>query len=216
MEKSLQASKDLKAKFDDWDLRHDDEATKFLMDSLDETVQIGFDPFQLDNDSFSATWLKLIHYLITTSSKTYDGIKDRIRKKKPQQFAGQNISTMSQEYITLAKELDNAGHFDSSLILNMVDGFLCAQRDETGTFHHEMNNLRTKVDKLVTETVFMTKDEQAKKFALDKVTYLDVNNRAVKVYRDLMHHNRWEPSKLPKDRQPPASSLVNLAQLTKA
>ena len=31
-----------------------------------------------------------------------------------------------------------------------------------------------------------------------------------------MHNNRWEPGKLPKDQQAPASGLANIAQLTKA
>jgi hypothetical protein len=216
MEKSMTASQSIKKKYDSWDLRHDNEASKFLMNSLDDTIKEGFEAFQDEGDSFTATWLKLIHYLITTSAKTYDALKDQIRKKRPQQYSGQNISKLSQDYLALAKELENAGHFDSSLVLSMVDGFLGAQKDTTGTFHHEMNTLRVKVDNLVTETVFMTKDEQKKAFTKERVTYSDVNMRAVKVYRDLVHHNRWEPAKLPRDQQSPASNLVNLATMTKA
>ena len=216
MEKSIQSCKDISMKYDSWDKRHDNEALKFLMNSIDETVKQGFESFQDDDDTFAATWLKLIHYLITTSAKTYDALKDKIRKLKPQQYAGQNVSKMSQDYLVLAKELENAGHFDSSLILSMVDGFLGAQKDTTGTFHHEMNTIRGQVDTLVTETVFMTKEEQRKEFAKQKLSYNDINMRAVKTYRDLVHNNRWEPGKLPKDQQTPASGLANLAQLTKA
>ena len=212
----MKATLDIKTKYDSWDLRHDNEAMKFLMNSLDESVKEGFEAFQDDSDSFAATWLKLIHYLITTSAKTYDALKEQIRKKRPQQYSGQNISKLSLDYLTLAKELENAGHFDSSLVLSMADGFLGAQKDTTGTFHHEMNTLRGKVDALITETVFLTKEEQKEAFTKARVTYSDVNMRAVKVYRDLIHHNRWEPAKLPRDQQTPASNLVNLATMTKA
>ena len=123
MEKVKNLCSDIKSKFDEWDLRHDNEAIKFLMNSLDNTIKEGFEAFQDDSDSFSLTWLKLVHFLITTSAKSYDALKDKIRRKRPQQYAGQNISKMSQEYLVLATELENAGHFDSSLILNMVDGF---------------------------------------------------------------------------------------------
>ena len=99
MEKSIQSCKDISTKYDPWDKRHDNEAVKFLMNSLDTSVKEGFDSFQEEGDTFTATWLKPIHYLITTSSKTYDELKDRIRKKKPQQYAGQNISKMSQDYL---------------------------------------------------------------------------------------------------------------------
>jgi hypothetical protein len=216
MEKSMKSCKDISSKYDVWDKRHDNEAVKFLMNSLDESVKEGFESFQDEGDTFAATWLKLIHYLITTSSKTYDGLKDKIGKKRPQQYAGQNISKMSQDYLVLAKELENAGHFDTSLILSMVDGFLGAQKDTAGTFHHELNTIRSQVDRLVTETVFMTKEEQRKEFTKQKLGYNDVNMRAVKTYRDLIHNNRWEPGKLPKDQHTPASGLVNLAQMTKA
>ena len=44
-----------------------------------------------------------------------------------------------------AETLTNGGYFETSLILNMVDGFLCASKDEKGTFHFTMNGIRKQV-----------------------------------------------------------------------
>jgi hypothetical protein len=76
--KSLLASIDWKSKFDSWDKKHDYEAWQFLRSSLSQDVKHGFQIFHESNDSFAATWLKLIHYLLTTTPKMYDKMKESI------------------------------------------------------------------------------------------------------------------------------------------
>ena len=209
---SLESCSTLKSKFDHWDKKNDYEACEFLKNSLSKEIKEGFQTFHDKSDTFCATWLKLVHYLVTTTSKTFDVMKDKIRTKRPQQYPGQNIEKMGSDFIILARELDNAGYYDHGLTLNMVDSFLCASKDDKGTFHHALNNLRSEVSKLEQETVFMTKFDQDLKFTKEKLTFKDVCLRAVKEYKDLNHQNLWEPSKLPKDRHAPPSSLSNLAQ----
>ena len=203
LDKALMASQNTKKKFDKWDRKHDYEARQFLLSSLSETVKEGFETFHENEDTFSATWLKLVHYLVTTTSKTYDEMKDSIRKLRPQQYPGQDVEKMATEYIRLAREIDNAGHYSHGLTLNMVDGFLCASHDAKGTFHHTMNSLREKVSSKEQETIFLPRDEQSKSFAQDKLSYKDVCLYAVKIYNELRSNNMWEPGKLPKDRHAP-------------
>ena len=213
LEKSLALSRTFKSKFDIWDKKHDYEAKQFLMNSLSNGEKEGFETFHDDDDTFAGTWLKLIHYLVTTSSKTYDDMKTAIRNLRPQQYPGQNIEDMAGKMILMAREIDNAGYYTHGLTTNMVDSFLCASKDAKGTFHHFMNNLREKVSKKEQETVFMNMDEQNECFAKDKLTYRDVCRDAVKIYRELVEANMWEPSKLPKDRQAPAVAALTKAQV---
>jgi hypothetical protein len=84
-------------------------------------------------------------------------MKEAIRKKRPQQYPGQDIEKMATEYTCLAKEIDNAGYYSQSLTLNMVDGFLCASHDAKGTFHHTMNTLQEKVSALEQKTKVLPK-----------------------------------------------------------
>ena len=216
LEKSISLAKIIQGKFDKWDQKHDFEAKTFLMDSLSPDVKDGFVvAVRESSDSFAATWLKLVYHLTTTSSKSYDVLKDKIRVLRPQQFSGQDIEALSMEYITVAEELENAGFYDHSLTLSMVDGFLCASRDTKGTFHFSMNTLRAKVSSLIQSTVFLDSIAQSEEFGKKHLSYRDVCAEAVREYRDLKHLNLWEPGKLPKDRQaPPASSLnVTAAQV---
>ena len=79
LEKASRLSLLFKSKFDFWDKKNDFEATKFLISSLSTEVRDGFEPFQKDNDTFAMTWLRLVHYLVTTTSQTYDDMKAEIR-----------------------------------------------------------------------------------------------------------------------------------------
>ena len=204
------------SKFDKWDKKNNSEAQSFLIDSLSDTVKKGFKPFyDKTKDSFAMIWLKLIHYLVTSNSRTFDKLKDDIRKIKPQNYSGQNIEMMSTDYIEKSNELTNAGYFEVSLILNMVDGFLCASPDAKGTFHFNMNNVRSKVERLQRLTVFMSKQEQLANYAVEKVAVKDICFDAVKDYKTLCDANLWEPKKLPRDRQGPVTQTAQLAMINK-
>lgn len=213
LDKAIVSCKNFRQSFDTWDKKNDYEARQFLLNSLSDTIKEGFETFNDDEDSFAATWLKLVHYLVTTTSKTYDKMKEQIRSKRPQQYPAQDIEKMAKDYLQLAKEMDNAGHYTHGLTLNMVDGFLSASKDSKGTFHHELNTLRSRVSKKEQETIFLSADEQAKSFARDGLGYKDVCLVSVKLYNELLSNNSWEPAKLPKDRHAPASALLTKAQV---
>ena len=213
MEKSIASCKIYSSKFDNWDKKNDFESKLFLLNSLSDAVKEGFETFNDEEDTFAATWLKLVHYLVTTTSKTFDKMKETIRTKRPQQYPNQDIEKMAKDFIQLAQEMDNAGYYTHGLTLNMVDGFLHASKDYKGTFHHELNNLRSQVSRKEQETIFLTTDEQTKSFAKDGLSYKDVCMLAVKLYNELVSNNMWEPSKLPKDRQAPPTAHLTKAQV---
>ena len=217
MDTAIKLSKMLYKKFDVWDKKHDLEAKSFLLDSLSEELNQDFKPFYDKNeDTFAIIWLRLIHYLVTTNSKNFDKIKDVIRHMKPQSYSGQNIKEMATDYMKKSEELINGGYFDQSLVLNMVDGFLCASPDVKGTFHHCMNDIRRDVEKLQGKTVFLSKEKQDIEYRKANLSYKDVCFKAVRAYQGLCDDNLWEPKKLPKDRATPSSTNLNMAALNKA
>ena len=209
-------SQDTFKKFDLWDRKNDSEAKSFLLGSLSETLRKDFKPFHdREKDCFTTTWLRLIHFLVTSNSRTFDKLKDDIRSIRPQQYGGQNIEKMASAYIEKCDELTNAGYFEVSLILNIVDGFLCASQDTKGTFHFNMNQLRSKIETMQKTTVFSTREEQIVKYANARLSFKDVCFEAVKDYKTLCDNNQWEPKKLPKDRQGPSSHSAQLAVINK-
>ena len=102
--KAVKLSKEIQGKCDSWDKKHDYEAKLFLMDSLEPEVRESFLVTSYDiNESFAATWLKLVHYLPTTSSKSYDILKEQIRNLRPQQYSGQEFYVLSRILLLLER-----------------------------------------------------------------------------------------------------------------
>ena len=202
-----------KVKFDTWDKKHDFEAKNFLLASLNQDLLRGLETYLEDEDTFAITWLKFVRYLVVTTTRTFDVMRESLRSIRPQSYEGQNIEKMAEAIINTATELDHAGHFDHNLTLNIVDAFLCASKDSRGTFHHTMNNLRTKVENLLQQTLFLPKADQDSKFAAERLTFTDVCMYATDAYKVLKHDNMWEPSKLPRDSQRPNQIGLTSAEI---
>ena len=203
-EKAFQLAEQFMARFDQWDKKHDNECKAFLLDSLDSELYKGFKPFYKRDTSFASTWLSLVTYLLTTNSTTFDKLKNKIKELHPKHFPGQNIELMSAEYIKLSDELENAGHFENSLLLNMVNGFLSADVDSKMTFHFQLNSIYKRVEAIQKKTTFMSKEDQDVHYEREKLTCRDICFAAIQEYKSLLSNNYWEPSKLPKDRTAPA------------
>ena len=213
LNKAQALSNSFKAEFDIWDKKHDFEAKNFLLSSLNQELLRGLETYLEDEDTFAITWLKFVRYLVVTTARTFDVMKESLRSIKPQSYEGQNIEKMAETIINTATELDHAGHFDHNLTLNIVDAFLCATKDSRGTFHHTMNNLRTRVETLLQQTLFLPKADQDSKFASERLTFTDICMLATDAYKILRHDNMWEPAKLPRDNQKPAQIGLTTAEI---
>ena len=208
LDKTKQLSKYFQNRFDKWDKKHDREAINVLMNSLSDTVKKGFNPHRRDDESFAMTWVRFMYYLLTTTSSTFDKIKDTIRKMRPQSYPGQDIEKMAADFIDKAEELENAGYYEHALTLSMIDGFLFATRDPQGTFHHQLNTMRTKVEDLRKTTLFMDAHQRDKQFASEKLTYRDVCGEASKQFRTQRQEETWLPLQTPTDRKAPPSAFL--------
>ena len=213
LNKAQSLSDIFKKEFDTWDKKHDFEAKTFLLASLNTDLLRGLETYLEDEDTFAVTWLKFVRYLVVTTTRTFDMMRESLRNIRPQTYEGQNIEKMAETIINTATELDHAGHFDHNLTLNIVDAFLCASKDSRGTFHHTMNNLRSRVETLLQSSLFLPKTDQDLEFAKQKLTYTDVCMYATDAYKVLKHDNMWEPAKLPKDSQRPARIGLTSAEI---
>ena len=66
----------------------------------------------------------------------------------------------------------------------MLDGFLCATRDEKGTVHFSMNKLRSEISGLIQQTIFMDANNKTEKFMKEGFTYRDVCVATVKEFKE--------------------------------
>ena len=155
------------------------------------------------------TWIRVMQYMITTSTDRFNEMKDKIKLLRPQQYAGQNITQMVNEFIRLAEELENAGEYDHELTRTMIDNCLHVsnQGDVMGRFNFALQKLHESVDAAIQATKYMAKPDRDAHFVRNDVHFRQVLRKIALVYRQLHDSNKWEPSKLPKDRS--ALTLVH-------
>ena len=210
MEVAEAAATDFKDLFDEHDQDNDRCATKFLLNSIDPGLKNDLRISVNENDTFALVWLKFMHLIVSTSITRFTVIKQEIRNLKPSSYAGQNIQELSRDIIEKATELDCAGYFDHTLSLAMVENFLSADGDTTGSFAFEMNLLRRSVDEAIKLTTFMPPAARDKHMLSKKLSFRQICEKASSEYRTLVDDNRWPPAKLPKDSRAVPKAYLTL------
>ena len=151
-----------------------------------------------------------MHLIVSTSITRFTVIKQEIRNLKPSSYAGQNIQDLTRDLIEKATELDCAGYYDHTLSLAMVESFLAADGDTTGSFAFEMNHLRRSVDDAIKTTTFMPASDRDKYMLNNKLSFRHICEKASSEYRTLLDDNRWPPAKLPKDSRAVPKAYLTL------
>ena len=209
--KVLQAP--LLKRFNHQDLDNNAAATKFLTNSLDPDLRSELRRKVDSSDSFAIIELKLVHLLVTRSIMRFERIKTTIRSLHPQQYPGENIESLSNDFCKHAKELESAGQYDHSLTLNMIKAFLMSSVQ--GLFSFVINSMLLSMHSAITTVAFMTKVEANKHMVLNKLTFREVCQVATELYRTANDDNEWPPAKLPQDsHRVPQGKAFSLAQGT--
>ena len=210
-----QIAKTIEANFDSWDVKNDASAKDFLKASIDpdfyNDMYLTLDP----DDGFAMTWIRIMQYMVSTSADRFTDMKAKLKVIRPQNYAGQNITTMANDYLRLAKELDNAGVYDHELTQHMVEGCLHATTaDKMGRFNYTLQKLNEEVEDAIRHSKFMSRMDADAYFAKKDLHYRQVLRKINLVYRTLKDANKWEPAKLPKDRT--ALTLVHQSSSAKS
>ena len=116
---------------------------------------------------------------------------------------------MANDYIRLANELNNAGEYIHDLTRSMLQGFLHVSDsgDLMGTFNIKCQRLNAEIEEAISKTKQLSSSEADSYFAKRDLNYKGILRSIVSTYRALIDSKRWEPSKLPRDKQ--ALSLVH-------
>ena len=213
MEVAEAAATDFKDLYDEHDQDNDRCATKFLLNSIDIELKNDLRVSMNETDPFALIWLKLMHLLVSTSITRFTAIKQSIRNLKPSSYAGQNIQELTRDLMEKATELDCAGYYDHTLSLAMVESFLAADGDTTGSFAFEMNLLRRKVDEAIKTTTFMIPSDRDKHMLNNKLSFRHICEKASSEYRTLVDDNRWPPASLPKDSKAVPKAYLTLPEI---
>ena len=135
--------------WDRCDLENIRDAKRFLLNSLDEDLKKQLCESRDDEDSFAAHWLNLIHIIKSASIDRFDKIKDRIKRRKLSDYAGENIESIASDYLKDWKELHGAGLCDQNLTMKMLSTIMsaCNGSEQAETFRFPLRTVETRLNK---------------------------------------------------------------------
>ena len=96
-------------KFDEFDMSNDSAAKAFFLNSLDDKVATSLERRGKTSDGFVMTWIRLILLILPPSLDRFDILKDKIKSTNLENYAGQNVRELIDQYIDWATNLKAAG-----------------------------------------------------------------------------------------------------------
>ena len=154
----------LKNSMDTYDTSNHEAAVTFLRNTLDPDLEELLDTRMDEDEAFPIAWLRLTDLVVSSSIDKFETIKDRIKKRLPSQYKGEDIIKLSQDFQTDAKELTIAGQYDHNLTLKILQILLLAGGDgsEAAGYRHELRNLETKLNATLKLVATMEKSDATK------------------------------------------------------
>ena len=202
--KSSTLATSIQSKFDNWDSLNNESAYNFLVNSLDPELLSTLEETHFHiGESFSMTWIRMMKYIITTSTDHFKILIDEIKAMTPLTYPSQNIETMAEDMSKKLKELTDGGYYDPELIVDVISCFMkCSNVDSTGIFSDCLNNLHSTAKRVTASSHFLDKSAKTKVFNADHLDYKSVMQTVCSEYRYLFDKKptQWEPAKLPKER----------------
>lgn len=115
--------------YDMYDKMNSKVAKESLFDSLDHDLVTLVKQRSLPEDTFCTVWMQFLHQVQPISMERYEDVKHRTKTRLPSRYPGQNITKLSSDFMTDARELTAAGVYDDNLTLSMLSIFLMAGGD---------------------------------------------------------------------------------------
>eukprot|EP00550_Attheya_septentrionalis_P010110 CAMPEP_0198300780 /NCGR_PEP_ID=MMETSP1449-20131203/49466_1 /TAXON_ID=420275 /ORGANISM="Attheya septentrionalis, Strain CCMP2084" /LENGTH=427 /DNA_ID=CAMNT_0044002693 /DNA_START=230 /DNA_END=1510 /DNA_ORIENTATION=+ len=212
----IAASKLLSPKFDKYDRLNDAASKTYLLDSLDTSILEDMMHTIEPDDTFAIVWLRVIEVVQSMSIERFNEIKERIKKRHPKQYPGEDVAALTKDLMQDAKELTIAGQYDHNLTLTILELLLLAGGSSgTEDYTFPLRSLKIKLDAALLMIAYKTKQDANKYMETEKLTYKAVCGEAVTLYRKFLGRGQWHPARSVVDhRTPPRNYGANVARVT--
>ena len=200
--------------YDSYDKENDATARTVLLESLKPAFLKIVKRLIVETDAFPVVWMYVIDSMRSVSMDRFDDIKDKIKKKKPSDYSGENIEDLCSYFQDEAEELSIAGQYDHNLTKHMLENILLGGGvgGSADTFRHPLRNLQIELDQALLDAGHMSSEEKDAYFERKKLTYRDICQLAINKYRHLKDRNMWIPaSNAPDSKAPPGHFGANVA-----
>lgn len=198
-------------KYDNYDLSNDSAAKEFLMNSVSAEIYKELHLACEKEDSFPVTFMQFMKIVRTVTIEHITNVKERIKARRPQQYAGQDIAQMAMDFKTDAIELEKSGHYDHILTVNMLDAFLSAGGREAEQFRFPLRYLRDRLGKKVLSVAHLSKQEADKIMVQEGLTFRQICTEATDSYRTRVANGDWGPARNNPDSKKPPNNFGMMA-----
>ena len=192
LKEGCKAGNESKARhFDSYSLENDQDAKEFLMKSVDEDLETELYNDTDDDDSFVALWFSLIHVVRSVSISRYDKVKDRVKCRTLNEYAGENIELISKDFTDDYKELQGARMYDHNLTMNMLETIMKAGGTANKDFRHPLRRIKDKLETKLLEVRHMGYTKAQQTMARDKLDVKSVLKACKEEYRKCYNNDKW-------------------------
>ena len=193
-DEGIALSKKMASKFDSLDWENNGAPTSVLLKFLDTKLYEKLIP-----------WLRLVDLLYPHSISTFEEYKNVIRKRRPTDYAGQDIEDLCSDFEKDAKKCSY--HYDDELTMIMLETIMTAGGDSNEDFKAELRPLKKKLDKALMSIRFLDAASKEKYLEKEDLTVAKVLEECESQYRYLKSRGKWYPALGVKDSSAPQSFL---------
>jgi hypothetical protein len=180
--------KDQSSSYDQYDESNIRDSKTFLLNSLDETVLTQMYENCDDTETFIVHWMNLMLIVGSISIERFDKIKDSIKKRKMQDYSGEDVEAISTDYMSGWKNLHGARMYDHSLTLTMLKTIMQSGNED---FRYGLRSLKEKLNKKLLEIRHLSYDDSHKSMIQAELDVQSVLKQCKQEYRILLDDGKW-------------------------
>jgi hypothetical protein len=193
--------------YDQYDHANIRDSKTFLLNSLDEAVLTQMYENCDDDETFIVHWMNLMLIVGSISIERFDRIKDSIKARKIQNYAGEDVESISTDYVSEWKRLHGARMYDHGLTLTMLKTIMESGNED---FRYGLRALKDKLNKKLMDVRHMSYDQSHKAMVQDELDVQSVLKLCKQEYRILLDDGKWPAASHAKDSKAIGRSYGNV------
>jgi hypothetical protein len=135
---------DQEGQYDEYNKANIRDSKTFFLDCLDKGVLTQMYENCNEDETFIAHWMNLTMIMGSISVERFDMIKDSIKKRRIQDYSGEDVEALSSDFTSEWKRLHGARMYDHGLTLNMLKTIMESGNED---FRYGLRSLKEKLNK---------------------------------------------------------------------
>jgi hypothetical protein len=192
--------------WDSYDKGNDESMKAYLLGAISPSLAEDIEmEMQMDDDTASILWMRIIRKLLDGSMTRYEKMKEEVKALSPLKEPGQNVSLYCVKVRRLLNELWQARQFDWMLILHIISGF---SKVTVPMFSVTYCFMAPAVDAQIKAIHHLSLEAANKVLLKTPYHWLQILSEAEDRYKSLVTQDEWPPAKSPKDSSSPQAHLL--------